>query len=241
MDQITKLGPLETATLVALALFVLGTFLGLLRRLGGAPTLVLKEYRVSRAPVEGNFVYLAGRPQGFLSFLLTLIGLGTEIRFTVSRKAVAREEERWSLFPYYAVDSVPIFNVASTHFGCSKNVFTFVVGFVCLLAAVAVAVPAFQGQPDAPLQALDLPRAGRDAVLAVAAGLAVLGLLFCLASFLSKRLEIAVETGGGRAIGVRFKPSVLGRLRVDEDALVEVVEIINSLIARGPAQPSALA
>jgi hypothetical protein len=136
---------------------------------------------------------------------MTLIGLGTEIRFTVSNKAVERQAERRSL--------------------------------LCLFAGAAVAVPAIQAQPGAPLQVFNV-RAGRDAVLALAIGLGILGFVFALAYLLSKRLEIKVETGG-RSIGVRFEPSILGQPRVDFEELVKVVEIINSLIVRGPVAPSA--
>jgi hypothetical protein len=59
-------------------------------------------------------------------------------------------------------------------------------------------------------------------------------LIFLAAYFLSKRLLIQVETSGGRFIGVRFKPSILGQLTVDLAAASQAVHIIDSLIARGP-------
>jgi hypothetical protein len=60
-----------------------------------------------------------------------------------------------------------------------------------------------------------------------------LGAIFLLAYYLSKRLLIQVETAGGRFIGVRFKPSLLGQLTVDLAAASDAVHIINTLIARG--------
>ena len=38
---------------------------------------------------------------------------------------------------------------------------------------------------------------------------------------------------GGRFIGLRFKPGILGRLTADLDEAAKVVQIINTLIAKG--------
>jgi hypothetical protein len=72
-----------------------------------------------------------------------------------------------------------------------------------------------------------------DSVLAftIAVCAIVLGFLFLFSYLLSKRLVVQVETGSGRFIGVRFKPSIIGELNVNLEEASNAVEIINTLIA----------
>jgi hypothetical protein len=203
-----------------LALLLLMVLLRALTGRGEVPSIVLREYEISRTATEGAYVLISGRPEGFLSWLLTVIGLGTDIRFEVTRTAIRRDMEsnNWRL-----IDSVPLPNVSSTHFGSTKSLLYLVLAVLFLFGGTG----AFATSQFARV-------GGSERQMATLAAIAfgALGVLLLLAYLLSKRLVIQVETAGGRLIGVRFKPSILGRLHVDLDKAEEAGNIIDSLIAR---------
>lgn len=182
--------------------------------------MVLREFEISRTAQEGAYVLIAGRPEGFFSGLLSLIGLGTDIRFEVTKTAVRRDMESSS---WRLIDSVPLPNISSTHFGSTKSLLYLVLSFGFLVCGTAVFVASQFGR---------LGESDRQLAMIAAIGTVVIGVFFLLAYVLSKRLVIQVETAGGRVIGVRFKPSILGRLHVDLNRAEEAGNIIDSLIAR---------
>ena len=67
----------------------------------------------------------------------------------------------------------------------------------------------------------------------------VVGLLFIIAYFLSKRLAIAVETCGGDLIWVKFKRSIIENVAMDMEKAVMTIQLINRKIVE--AQLSAAA
>jgi hypothetical protein len=203
-----------------LALLLLLVLLRTLTSRGEVPSIVLREYEISRTATEGAYVLISGRPEGFLSWLLTVIGLGTDIRFEVTRTAIRRDMESnsWRL-----IDSVPLPNVSSTQFGSTKSLLSLVLAFAFLVCGIGGFVTSHFAR---------FGESERQVVIFGAIGCAALGVLFLLAYLLSKRLVVQVETAGGRLIGVRFKPSILGRLNIDLDKAEEAGNIIDSLIAR---------
>jgi hypothetical protein len=144
--------------------------------------------------------------------------MGTTVRFEVSKKSVQREISKGHL---HVIESVPLPNVASTSYGYSKQsgylllaVLAIFIGFAGAVAAILI-----RGQQE-----------GFIATLVGSVCILFSSLLLFLLYHLSTRLEIGIETNGGRPIGVRFKPSILGSLTVDLKEAAQAVEIINSLI-----------
>jgi hypothetical protein len=182
------------------------------------PTLILEDFYVSTTPNRGLFVIVAGRPQGILALILSILGLGTKVRLEVSKESVQRELTKSHL---HIIDSVPLPNVASTTYGYSKQVVYLVLAIVTMILGVLGIV------------GIVLARGEQGGMIAAA----MITVLFFFASavlllmyHLSTRLEIAIETNGGRYIGVRFRPSIIGSLTVDLKEAAQAVEIINSLI-----------
>jgi hypothetical protein len=94
------------------------------------PCVVLLEYRVSDEAEDGCYIVVAGRPEGIWAWFLSLLGLGTKIRFEVTRSAVQCEivGANWRL-----IDSVPLQNVGGTRFGYSNTTFFLVLGIYLVL------------------------------------------------------------------------------------------------------------
>jgi hypothetical protein len=142
-DLLNELRPLEPYWP---ALAFLGGILGLwilyriIRGHVELPALVLKEFYSSTTPDEGYYVIIGGRPRGILSLLLSLIGLGTKIRFEVSKDFVQCQISNWHR---HIRDAVPLSNVASASFGYSKQtayLFLAILGILLALAAGALAL-----------------------------------------------------------------------------------------------------
>lgn len=188
---------------------------------GGAginlPTLVLEDFYVSSTPRQGLFVVIAGRPVGLWALFLSILGLGMKVRFEVSKESVQREVTKGDL---HIIDSVPLPNVASTTYGYSKQSIYLWLALVAFLGGLAGGAGAL------------FMRGQENFVAAVAGSVCIFFSSFVLFLFyhLSARLEVAIETNGGRPIGLRFKPSIIGSLSIDLKDAAQAVEIINSLI-----------
>lgn len=181
------------------------------------PTLVLLDYRISSSSQKDPLVVIAGRPDGIWAWFLALIGLGTSIRFEVTKMAVQREISSPSR---HIIDSAPINNISSTNYGSSKRLLFLVLAVILMLASAAgLAVTLIVAIKE------------RELGIGVSVATFIVGFLFLIGFLLSKRIVIQVETSGGRFIGIKFKPSVLGKLTVDSDEIAKVVRIINSFIA----------
>jgi hypothetical protein len=214
---------------VLVVLFVILLLLRVSRVAEQLPSLTLREYRVSSTPQHGYFVVIAGRPEGLLDLVLSVIGLGVDIRFEVSKTAVQRQMERVNR---HVIDSVPLQNVASTNFGFTKKLSYLVLAMLLQFAGLA-------GFFLTILSGIRPENAGGP--IAASFGGIFVGVIFLVAYFLSKRLLIQVETSGVRFIGVRFKPSIVGHLTVDLAAASKAVHIIDSLIARESTVESSVA
>ncbi len=187
------------------------------------PSLILKEFYASRTADRGLHVVISGRPRGLWAFFLWLFGLGTKIRFEVSKDSVGLQISNWH---FKTRDSVPINNVASTTYGYATQTAYLVLAILAMLTAIAGTVVTMIAFNDRALRHDGL--AGALCCASIAASfLFVLAILFYRSS---ARLDVAIETNGGRSIGVRFKRGMFGSPAVDLRDASEIVEIINSLI-----------
>jgi hypothetical protein len=182
------------------------------------PALILHEFHITQVPKDGLFVVIAGRPEGLWAAFMHLLGMGTETRFEVTKHSVRREVAGGS---WYALDSVPLGNVASVSLAWSKRLFPLLLGIIIIFISLGGFL-AILAQGESLLFGLFL-----------AGVFFVAGLALIVSAFLSKRLSIQVETAGGTQIGVQFKPGLLGRMNVNLDEAAGVVRIINRLMAKG--------
>jgi hypothetical protein len=107
-------------------------------------------------------------------------------------------------------------------YGYARNVWLLVWTLLALLAAgAALAAPALANNNQALAESAPL----------CAAGGGCLGLVLFLCYLFSRRMYLAVETGGGQIVGVWFKGSFVEGVAVTLDKTEQVVEIMNRLMA----------
>ena len=137
-------------------------------------TLVLRRFRVTEQPGDGLYVEIVGRPEGLMGWLLTTIGLDSEVTLRVTDTEVTKES---ASLQGKTRQIAPISGIASGYVGYMKSVWKLYFGL--LLVAFGI-YTGFFGKHTVAL------------ILCLLAG----GILLALYWF-SNRLEIAVETNGG--------------------------------------------
>jgi len=171
------------------------------------PTLTLRRFHVAATPDDGVFVEIIGRPAGLMGWLLTTVGLESEQRFKATASDVVVDS---SGLQGRRQEMAPLSGIASASTGYEKSLWT-------LLSGVAVlGYGLFRGFAD-------------DSKFALATGLALGGALL-IKYWLSKRLHVAVETNGGRFIGLTFKRSVIENVVVDFEKCSSVIDVLQRLI-----------
>lgn len=218
-----NVGVPELIVLALAALFVIAVLSRRSRRDGRiripGPALVLRKFNVDELARNGLVVDIEGRASGLLSWLLTVIGLDATTSLKVTVEQVFFDQS--SLFgQVHRV--VPLPSVSSTLCGYSRRIGYLVLGvLLCIAGIVAGSVQQYgiDGVPGWPF--------------------IVVGLLFIIAYFLSKRLAIAVETCGGDLIWVKFKRSIIENVAMDMEKAVMTIQLINRKIVE--AQLSAAA
>lgn len=205
------MGVPEAVSAVLGVFAVLGVAGWLLKSRRDTPFITLREFWMSRTPEKGCYLRLAGRPSGFGSWLRSLFGIHAEVRFEASSRAVRRT---YHALGTWSMDAVPLESMGGCHCGYQKNPMFLVLFVVFLLGAFALfGAAANQRRDSGPLVAFG--------VIALLVAIAEM-----IAYWVSKRMEIAVETGGGRLIGVAFKPSLIENTTFSRDELEEVMRIL---------------
>jgi hypothetical protein len=227
-DLLNDLRPLEPywpALATVGGLLVLWIFFRIVRGHGELPNIVLKEFYASTTPEEDYYVVIGGRPRGIGSLLLSLIGLGTKVRFEVSKDSVQCQITNWH---ERIRDTVPLPNVASAGYGYSKRTAYLFLAILAILGSIAAAALALVSVGQ---------QGGFDevavSICSASAGGIVMSLLMFVLYYLSHRFVVAIETNGGRPIGVQFKRGMFGSPVIDLRDAAEVIDIINSLIRAG--------
>ncbi len=188
------------------------------------PSIILRQFWSSRTPQKGFYLILAGRPRGLLSWMRSIVGLHRDVRFEVSTQGVRLTVNSISGL---LVDFVAIDHVGSHRCGFSRQPLYILIAILTLLAGVGAF---FYGQMNRQ----------RDGAELIIGGVSILiALILFLAYFLSKRMEIAVETGGGRMVGVQFAPGVVeGSMYISKEEIWEVSNILQSLTGPSVAHRS---
>jgi hypothetical protein len=199
--------------LIALAVVVFIVAGGGLARRGGGirvtgPTLVLRRFNIDEAPSANVLADIVGRASGVTAWLLTVMGFDAETSLNVTDKQVTFRSS--SLFGQtYQV--VPLPSVSSTHCGYSKPIGFLIMGAIFLIGGILTGL----GQ-----------RGGFKIILI---GL-VIGGIFLVAYYLSKKIVISLETSGGMVLGLSFKRSVIENVSVDIEQALNAIRIINQKI-----------
>lgn len=168
------------------------------------PVLVLSEFQVSRTAQPGTLVTIRGRSAGVLAYLLRLLHLEGTTSLVITDRDVTIETTSGHGF---SREYVPLLAVASSECAYFRPFYALVAAFLVYASA-----------------ALSLLYEFRSLLWA---GLAVVGTVLYMIYVVSKRISIALETNGGKAIGVAFKRSVIENVSIDLDEAIEAVTLVN--------------
>lgn len=171
------------------------------------PTLVLRRFEHG----GGGPLVIQGRAAGVIGWLLTTMGLDVDTTLEVTPDAVS---VKTSGLAGEIKDAAPLADIASTVCGYAKPAWALVVGVV--FTAYGLLTLLFQGS--------SVDASGILLYFVIAAA-------FIIPYVLSQRLIIAVETSGGRMMGVAFKRSVIENTTVSFEQAQAVTATINALVA----------
>lgn len=208
------MGAPELIVVAVIVLFIIGG-LGLSRRAGrgriSGPSLVLRRFNLNESAPDGIAVDIEGRASGLISWLLTILGLDAITTLKVTDKDLSF---RSSSLLGQTHQVAPLPNISSTHCGYSKPIGYLVIGILIALAGIVAGFAQHGGGPAGGSGMAGLP-------------LIVIGLVFIIAYFLSKKLTISIETSGGMVMGLTFKRSVIENVKVDIQKALSAIQLIN--------------
>ncbi|MBM4070444.1 MAG: hypothetical protein FJ271_16040 [Planctomycetes bacterium] len=202
----------EQAVLAVLGLFAMMGVAGwLLKARRDTPFITLREFWMSRTPEKNCYLRLAGRPGSTRRCARSSASMPRSASRPAAGRCVAPTTlSTWSM------DAVPLESMGACQCGYRKNPIFLVLFFAFLLGAFLMF-----GAAAGPGQQRD-----RSPLVALGVLSLLVAIVEMIAYWLSKRMEIAVETGGGRLIGVAFKPSLVENATFSRDELEEVMRIL---------------
>jgi hypothetical protein len=197
--------------MMVLGVVGIGVVAGSLRRYGVAAHVITGWKAAPEPDTEGYFVRIAGRPEGFLNFLRSLVGLGETAELMVSgRDVVYRRGAYYSHIPHTSISSI-------THGRVRPWLTAIVVAMVVAAGLFALMTVKARGDGGGGLTNLVLP-----VLLGAAAGV--------IYFMLNKTLIVGVVESGGQLHALGFKASMIEGQRIDEAKIAEVVEILSQLV-----------
>jgi len=173
------------------------------------PTLSLKTFTVDP---DSRTLIISGRVSGLVGFLLNLAKISPTTTFTLLFDRLELDEatitsQSKKLFPLAATSSTE----CGTRQPISYLVMAAIMAYLTMHFIVFSIINGEYGS-----MALSL-------VFAIIGAIAVVGYLF------SRKLYLAVHCGS-QSMEIIFKESVIGKMKVDRDAVLEAIEIINDRI-----------
>ncbi len=177
-------------------------------------TLVLRRFRIIRNPASptDSVIQIAGRPSGIISWILTTIGLADETTLVVTGREITFLDASIR-GQHHSV--VSLTSISSLHCGYIKPIWPIVVAGMCFLGGIAGALKSDQEFGS---------RLG-----SLGGGL-VVGGIFLLFYWLSRRINIRLQARGSAWLGLTFKPSVIENVQVDIGQAKNVIGIIHALV-----------
>lgn len=196
----------------------------------GSSTYVLDAFSLNPAAVgEEPFIRISGRHQGFISWLMTLLGLETRIDLTVG----ARE---WSLrsgsFAGMHTTTVPLGHVVQTICGYQRSLMalflTIFFALNCLWAAINGIISFFVFASAGAESSREHAAAGLSTTLEILLVWMALAFIAGAIYYFSKRITFAVRHGS--ISGFVFKRSFIGDHVVDLAQMEEAAFLLNRLV-----------
>jgi len=182
------------------------------RRSGGiritGPSLVLRKFHVNASAPDGVLVEIVGRASGVTAWLLTIMGFDAETSLKLSNNELSFRSS--SLFGQLN-QVAPLPGISSTHCGYSKPIGYLILGVIFVLGGILIG----------------LGQSGGGGIFLT--GL-IIGGIFLIAYWLSKKMTISIETGGGMIMGLIFKRSVIENIPIDIQKAIQAMDVINQKV-----------
>ena len=188
-------------------------FLSMLFRRGSGlrvsgPELVIQNFKIDESAVDVN-VEITGRASGITAWILTMMGLDEVTKLLVHKTKIVFTSASLSGELHQVI---PMASISSAHCGYSKPIFLLFFGVILLIAGLIASLAS-------------------NATVLLIVGL-ILGGLFVLLYFLSKKISIVLETSGGMQLSLSFKRSVIENVSIDLEQALKVIRIINDNIVK---------
>lgn len=179
-------------------------------------TLVLRRFKIDSSSSDKVVIDIAGRKEGLMQWLLTIIGINPEISFKFTNDDIIFRNS--SLFGE-ANSVVPLPSISSTHCGYSKPLGFFFFGVLFIFFGI------FSGIGIAFAN-------GALGMLIFILGI-IVGVIFIVLYRLSEKIYISIQTKGGLYLGLAFKRSIIENVSIDFNQAMKVIKIINIKITGG--------
>lgn len=168
---------------------------------------VVKEWKVSTQPDQGEYVRITGREGGLVPFLLSLVKIDPTVTFVIDEKKFQYEVGSLEGF---SRKIVPFGSISSAFYGLKKPWKVAAVAALVVLAAT---------------MSLSFVN-GVVAVLVLLLGLAGVAAYY----FLNKTLQLGVVETSGVVNVIHFKSSVIEGQTIDEKRVEEVILILKDRV-----------
>jgi hypothetical protein len=204
----------EAATMILVAVVVLG----ILGRASQPTPLVLKSWYASDKPLpDGSFIQITGRRAGLVGFIFSLLGIDPVTTIKVTNQRI---EFHSSSLTGTSHRITPLSSVSSSYFGFFKPLFSALsIGlfFGLVLALVLGSV-------------MGMDRGGAAGMLGALVGLGC----GAVVAFIYYKINVTQTVGfvelSGDNYFIRFKPSVIEGISVDEAKAKYAAELIQHFI-----------
>lgn len=170
----------------------------------GMPTLVIRKFNVNENGSDGKYIEIIGRASGLISWILTLMKLDT---LTTLQLEADRLFVKNSSLSGEIHTAIPLGAIESTQCGFSKSLIWLT------LTVIAIAGGVLSGDGGAFIGAL------------------VIGAIFFVIYFFSKRMFISV-TAGSTTVAIAFKKGVIEGVSVDLDKTLAALQLLNSMVVK---------
>jgi len=188
------------------------------------PTLVLRKFIVNETPSDSMFIYIEGRKSGLIAWLLTLAGIDEDTILQASDREVIFKSS--SLFGSLH-HVVPLPSISSAHCGYSNPMGYIILAVIFIIVGLWGAFLTFASYDT--LWDLGMVHDPFPQLRILILGL-VIGIVFLIVYWLSRKITMVIETSGGMTLGLNFKRSVIENVPVNIDKTLNAVSILNKKV-----------
>lgn len=174
----------------------------------GTPTLVVRKFSINDDDSDGKYLEIEGRASGIISWLLTLMKLDTLTTLNLKKDHLSVKSSSLSGEIHTVM---PLGAIESTQCGFSKSILWLVLGVSTILSGLL------------------------SGAVGTFFGFLIVGAVFILIYFLSKRMFISVAAGN-KSVDIAFKEGVTEGVSVDLDRTLSAIQLLNTMVTKEHAK-----